>query len=236
MTPVHLRRVREQLYARLALHVLTDVTLSRGRNLLDVTRAAIEGGATIIQLRDKQASTRQLVEAGQLLRRLTSEYGVLLIVNDRIDVALAVDADGVHLGQDDDMPLCFARQVLGAERILGISAGNPLEATAALQADADYISVGPIYATLTKTDAGPAIGTALLSEMATRTEIPLIGIGGITIHNLTSVIRAQAAGVAVVSAVVGAEDISRAARELVEMVRQTQRANTKKEEKPSWIP
>jgi thiamine-phosphate diphosphorylase len=198
--------------------------------LLDVTRAAIEGGTTAIQLRDKQASTRQLVEAGQLLRRLTNEYGVLLIVNDRIDVALAVDADGVHLGQDDDMPLCFARQLLGADRILGISAGNPLEATAALNADADYISVGPIYATSTKADAGPAIGTALLSELATRTETPLIGIGGITIHNAAPVIRAQAAGIAVVSAVVSAENISGAARELVEIIRQTQREHIKKEE------
>lgn len=198
--------------------------------MLDVTRAAIEGGTTAIQLRDKQASTRQLVEAGQLLRRLTNEYGVLLIVNDRIDVALAVDADGVHLGQDDDMPLCFARQLLGADRILGISAGNPLEATAALNADADYISVGPIYATSTKADAGPAIGTALLSELATRTETPLIGIGGITIHNAAPVIRAQAAGIAVVSAVVSAENISGAARELVEIIRQTQREHIKKEE------
>src|SRR5215472_3493428 len=113
------------LIPRLALHVLADPEWSRGRNILTVAGAAIEGGATVIQLRDKKASTRLLVEEGLALRVLTRERGVLFIVNDRIDVALAVDADGVHIGQDDDMPLQIARRLMSPQRILGVSVGNP---------------------------------------------------------------------------------------------------------------
>src|SRR5437667_7189794 len=136
---------REDLIPRLALHVLTDRERSRGHDTLTIASSALDGGATIIQLRDKQASTRQLVEEGLLLRQLTRERGALFIVNDRIDVALAVDADGVHFGRDDDMPVQFARRLLGPHHILGISAGNLAEAAAAVAADADYLSVGPIY-------------------------------------------------------------------------------------------
>lgn len=205
---------REDLIPYLALHVLTAREWSRGRDTLSVASAALEGGATIIQLRDKQASTRQLVEEGLILRRLTRERGALLIVNDRIDVALAVNADGVHLGQDDDLPLQLARNILGPERILGISAGNHAEATAAIAAKADYISVGSIYATRTKADAGAPIGTQFLSELATRTNIPLVAIGGITAQNVGPVRQAGAIGVAVITAVVSADDIVLAARNI----------------------
>ena len=156
---------REELIPRLALHVLTAREWSRGRDTLSVATAALEGGATAIQLRDKQASTRQLVAEGLALRSLTREHRALLIVNDRIDVALAVEADGVHLGQDDDMPIQLARQLLGPERILGVSAGNAAEAAVAIAASADYISVGAIYATRAKTDAGAPIGTHFLSQL-----------------------------------------------------------------------
>lgn len=205
---------REDLVSRLALHVLVDPEWSRGRDTLTVARAAIDGGATVIQLRDKKASTRLLVEQGLALRRLTHERGVLFIVNDRIDVALAVDADGVHIGQDDDMPVQIARRLLGPQRILGISAGNPTEAAAAVAANADYLSIGPIYSTHAKADAGPAIGTRLLSELARRYPTPLIGIGGITAKNAAEVLQAGAIGVAVISAVVSADDIAAATREL----------------------
>jgi thiamine-phosphate pyrophosphorylase len=212
--------VRSDLASRLALHVLTNHALSRGRDLLTVANAAIEGGATVIQLRDKKGSTRQLVEQGLTLRRLTRERGVLFIVNDRIDVALAVDADGVHIGQDDDMPVHLARQLLGPGRILGISAGNPAEGEAAIAAQPDYLSIGPIYATFTKTDAGSAIGTRLIADLCRRCNIPLIGIGGITAENAAEVVRAGAVGVAVITAVVSADDIAGAARKLFQAVRQ----------------
>lgn len=203
------------LLSRLALHVLMDREWSRGRDMLTVAAAALDGGATVIQLRDKKASTRLLVEEGRALRALTRERGALLIVNDRIDVALAVDADGVHIGQDDDMPIELARQLLGPQRILGISAGNRDEAAAAVAAGADYLSIGPIYSTRAKADAGPAIGTRLVTELATHYSMPLVAIGGITAQNAGEILQAGAIGVAVITAVVSAEDIAAATRDLV---------------------
>jgi thiamine-phosphate pyrophosphorylase len=181
--------------------------------MLDVAREAIEGGASVIQLRDKTASTRTLVEEGQALRVLTRERGVLLIVNDRLDVALAVDADGLHVGQDD-MPVRLARRLLGPQRILGVSAGNLDEAGEAVAGGADYLGVGPIYPTLGKQDAGPATGTRLLQELHSRYSMPLVAIGGITSQNAAEIVRAGATGVAVITAVVHAGDIVLAAREL----------------------
>src|SRR2546430_3175369 len=148
---------------RLRLHVLTDRDWSRGRSHLEIASAALAGGATVIQLRDKTASTRELVETGLALRTLTRTFGALLIVNDRVDVALAIDADGAHVGQED-MPAPLARRLLGPERILGVSATNKAEALAAIVAQADYLGVGPIFHTQTKADAAPASGVALLSE------------------------------------------------------------------------
>jgi len=210
MTPATLR-------AHLALHVLTDRGWSRGRSTLEVAQAALAGGATVIQLRDKDASTRLLVEEGLALRKLTRDYNALLIINDRIDVALAVDADGAHVGQDD-MPGELARKLLGPERILGISAGNMDEALAAVVAGADYLGVGPIYATRGKADAGQPVGPALLCEISRRYTTPLVAIGGITTANTGEIMRAGADGIAVITAVVNAEDITAATRALVKAV------------------
>ena len=213
---VHLRiSLYENLSSRLSLHVLVDSEWSCGRDIITVARAAIDGGATVIQLRDKKASTRFLVEQGLALRSLTHKHGVLFIVNDRVDVALAVDADGVHLGQDDDMPLQIARRLIGPERILGISVGNQGEAVAALAADPDYLSVGPIFPTYAKADAGIAIGTHLLAELVTRYSTPIIGIGGITAKNVGELLQAGAIGAAAITTVVSADDIATATRQLV---------------------
>ena len=202
-----------ELASRLALHVLTDREWSRGRDMLTVAAAALDGGATVIQLRDKIASTRVLIEEGLALRTLTRERGALLIVNDRVDVALAVEADGAHVGQDD-MPAGLARQLLGADRILGVSAANMEEAEEAVAGGADYLGVGPIFPSLGKADAGPATGGELLTELARRYTTPLVAIGGITAENATEVVRAGACGVAVITAVVYAEDITAASRQL----------------------
>jgi len=203
----------EELASRLALHVLTDREWSRGRDMLSVASAALDGGATVIQLRDKIASTRVLIEEGLALRALTRERGALLIVNDRVDVALAVEADGAHVGQDD-MPAGLARLLLGPDRILGVSAVNMEEAEEASAGGADYLGVGPIFPSLGKTDAGPATGVELLTELARRYTTPLVAIGGITAENATEVVRAGACGVAVITAVVYAEDITAASRQL----------------------
>jgi thiamine-phosphate pyrophosphorylase len=204
------------LSRQLVLHVLTDQEWSRGRDTLTAARAALDGGATVIQLRDKKASTRTLVEEGQALRVLTRERGALLIVNDRIDVALAIEADGAHVGQDDDMPLALARKLLGPNRILGVSAGNLEEAHVAIANGADYLGVGPIYATKTKADAGEPIGLSLLTELASHYSTPLIAIGGIKADNVTAVLQAGAQGIAVIRAIVSAQDITAATRELRE--------------------
>lgn len=202
------------LRTRLILHVLTDRASSHGRDTLTVATAALDGGATVIQLRDKKATTRTLVEEGLALRALTRERGALLIVNDRIDVALAIEADGAHIGQDDDMPIALARKLLGPDRILGVSAGNLQEARVAITSGADYLGVGPIYATNTKTDAGQPIGLPLLTELANRYNTPLIAIGGIKADNATAALRAGATGIAVITAVVSTENITTATHAL----------------------
>src|SRR2546421_6592197 len=202
-----------ELASRVGLHVLTDRDWSRGHDMLSAAAAALDGGATIIQLRDKTANTRQLIEEGLALRALTRERGALLIVNDRVDVALAVEADGAHVGQDD-MPTRLARRLLGPKYILGVSAANIEEADEAVAGGADYLGVGPIFPSAGKADAGPATGIHLLTELAKRYTIPLIAIGGITAENAAEVMRAGAAGVAVITAVVYAEDITAASRQL----------------------
>src|SRR3989442_414423 len=196
-----------ELASRLVLHVLTDREWSRGRDMLSVAAAALDGGATVIQLRDKTASTRLLIEEGLALRALTRERGALLIVDDRIDVALAIEADGAHVGQDDDMPIALARKLLGPDRILGVSAGTLQEARIAVAGGADYLGVGPIYATNTKADAGQPIGLPLLPALASRYSTPLIAIGGIKIDNAAAALQAGETGIAVITAVVSAEDI-----------------------------
>ncbi|GAC1393475.1 MAG: thiamine phosphate synthase [Ktedonobacteraceae bacterium] len=196
--------------------------------MLTVASAALDGGATVIQLRDKLASTRLLVEEGQALRMLTRERNALFIVNDRIDVALAIDADGVHIGHDEDMPASLARQLLGPERILGISAGNIAEVNIAVAAHADYISIGPIQQTRVKADAGPPIGIELLREIAVWVPMPIIAIGGITVENVREIIQAGAIGVAVISAIVGVEDITASARNFstaIQAARETARVS-----------
>lgn len=201
------------LAARLQLHVLTDQAWSRGRALLTVARAALDGGATVIQLRHKQAATATLLDEGRALRELTRAYGALLLINDRVDVALEVDADGAHVGQDD-MPALQARRLLGPERLLGVSAATLSEAERAVASGADYLGVGPVFPTLAKTDAGPATGLDLLRELQRRLALPLIAIGGITQENAPAVLQAGATGIAVITAIVHADDISEAARRL----------------------
>jgi thiamine-phosphate pyrophosphorylase len=203
----------DELAGRLRLHVLTDREWSRGRDVLTVAKAALDGGATVLQLRDKNAGGRQLIEEGLALRALTRERGALLIVNDRIDIALAIDADGAHVGQED-VPATFARQLLGPQRILGVSAATLEEARGAVEAGADYLGIGPIYPSRGKAEAGPATGVYILTELARHYTLPLVAIGGITAENAPEIVHAGASGVAVITAVVFAEDIAEAACQL----------------------
>jgi thiamine-phosphate pyrophosphorylase len=193
------------------LYLVTDAGLSRGRPNAEVAEAAIRGGVTVVQYREKSASTRRMLEEARELRQICRAAGVPFIVNDRVDIALAVDADGVHVGQDD-MPASLARRLIGKARILGVSAGNVEEARRAAADGADYIGASPVFATATKPDAPPAMGVEGLRKMAGAVSIPVVAIGGMNVENAASILAAGAAGLAVVSAIVGADDVEAAAK------------------------
>jgi len=175
--------------------------------------AAIRGGVTIVQYREKRASTRRMIEEAAGLLGLCRAAGIPFIVNDRLDVALAVDADGVHVGQDD-MPASHVRPLLGRKKILGVSAGSVEEALKAVDDGADYIGASPVFSTPTKPDAPPPLGIEGLRRITQAVEIPVVAIGGINEGNAAAMREAGAAGIAVVSAIVAAEDVTEAARAL----------------------
>ncbi len=202
---------------KLGLYLVTDERLSRGRQTAEIVRAAIRGGVDAVQLRGKDLPMSEQVAIGRALRQITREAGVLFIVNDRADLAVALDADGVHVGQDD-LPADLARLVVGPGRIVGVSAATIPEALAARDAGADYLGVGAIFGTATKSDAGEPTGPALLGTIAGAVALPLVGIGGINASNAAEVIAAGASGVAVVSAIVAADDPEEAARALKRLI------------------
>lgn len=193
------------------VYLVTDARLSRGRSSVQVVEAALRGGVTIVQYRDKSASTRRMIEEAQEIRRVCRRAGVPFVVNDRLDVALAVDADGVHVGQDD-MPARMARRLLGEGKLLGVSAASPEEGLRAMTDGADYVGASPIFATPTKPDAPHAMGVEGLRHLARAVRVPVVAIGGVSAENAGTLIAAGAAGVAVVSAVVSADDVEGAAR------------------------
>jgi len=201
-----------KLEKRLRLYVITD-----GRLVDEVegTEKALKGGATAIQLRMKGEPTRKMIEVGKKLRKLTEEYDALFFVNDRVDVAMAVDADGAHLGQED-MPVETAREI-APELIIGVSASSVQEAVEAENGGADYIGAGAVFPTSTKSDA-EFLGIEALEEIVRRVRIPVVAIGGITHENVLEVLRRGAHGVAVISAIMGADDIEGAARRMREII------------------
>jgi thiamine-phosphate pyrophosphorylase len=199
--------------ARYLLYLVTDAGLSRGRSHLSIVEAAVRGGVTIVQYREKNASTRRMIEEASGLCRLCRAAGISFIVNDRLDVALAVDADGVHVGQDD-MPASLARRLLGRKKTLGVSAGSVEEALEAVDDGADYIGASPVFSTPTKPDAPPPLGIEGLRRITEAVRIPVVAIGGINPGNAAAMREAGAAGIAVVSAIVAAEDVAEAARAL----------------------
>ena len=197
-----------------SLYLVTDRAAARGRGLVGIVHAAVQGGVGIVQLRDKDSSTLECLRLAQELKALLDPLGVPLIINDRMDLALACDAAGVHLGQDD-MPCAVARRLLGAEPLLGVSVSTPAEARRATDEGADYLGVSPVFDTPTKRDTPTATGLAGLSAIRAVTPLPLIAIGGLNVGNVGSVMAAGADGIAVVSALMGAEDPAAAARALL---------------------
>jgi thiamine-phosphate pyrophosphorylase len=184
----------------LRLYAVLPATGGHGNQALQAAGLALEGGATVLQYRDKQGGTRSMWQQAQALRHLCHRRGVPLLVNDRLDIALAVDAAGVHLGQGD-LPVAVARRVLGPQAVIGVSVLTLAEALHAADEGADYVSVSPLFATATKPDAGPPAGLAQLALIARHSPLPVIAIGGISAANAADAIAAGAAGVAVVSAI-----------------------------------
>lgn len=199
------------------VYVIADAHHARGRSHREIAEAALRGGATAVQLRMKDAPVREIAEVGRDLQALCRAARVAFIINDRVDVVLAVGADGVHVGRDD-LPATTARTLLGPRRLLGVSAATVDEAVAAERVGADYLGVGAVFATGTKGDAGAPVGLERLREIRRAVRVPLVGIGGITVENAADVIRAGAQGVAVITAVTLAEDVAEATRRLREQV------------------
>ena len=201
------------------LYVITGQAFLKGRRLEDVIAAAIRGGADTIQLREKDLNGRELLASGQLLRRVTRELGARLIVNDRIDVARAIDADGVHLGQND-LPIEVARAILGPDKLVGLSTHNVEEAVAAERAGANYIGLGPMKPTTTKLDTEPVVGPIGVREVRRHVKLPIVAIGGIKQEDVAEIIRSGANAVAIISAIVGSDDVEAAARNIRSIVDQ----------------
>ncbi|TMI79563.1 MAG: thiamine phosphate synthase [Bacillati bacterium ANGP1] len=195
------------------VYVLTDSRAARGRSHREIAEAAIRGGATAVQLRMKDEPARRIVEAARQIAPLCRAAGVTFIVNDRADVAMIAGADGVHVGQDD-LPAGTVRVLAGRDTVIGVSAATAGEAVAAERAGADYLGVGAVFATATKADAGPPVGLDRLREIRLAVRLPVVGIGGITADNAAAVIRAGAAGVAVITAVTLADDMAAAVRRI----------------------
>ncbi|HUT38219.1 MAG TPA: thiamine phosphate synthase [Methanoregula sp.] len=207
------------------LYVITDEAIAGGLPHAEIARRAIAGGADVIQLRDKVCGCPELNRIGRTLREITRKTGTLFIVNDRLDVALACGADGVHLGQDD-IRAGVARQIAPPGFIIGVSVGTVDEAVIAEQEGADYLALSPVFSTASKNNAGTGRGLGVLREIRRNVSIPVIAIGGINRENVREVIAAGADGVAVISVVVGSPDITAAARELKELVSDS-RENTR---------
>lgn len=217
MTLLHQRLER---FCRAGLYLVTSQALSRGRTTPDIIRAALAGGARLIQLREKDLPVSDLFRLAEQARRLTSDAGALLIINDRLDVAIGVGADGVHLGQSD-FPVAAARKI-APQLIIGASTHNPAEAEAAQSAGASYLNIGPIFPTRTKTGTGGFLGLEGLRRIAPRVAIPFTVMGGINRAHIPELWRAGARTIAVVTAVTAADDPESAARELLDLIRKQQ--------------
>lgn len=214
------RARRRELLRRAGVYLVTEESLSAGRRSEEIVEAALGAGVRVVQVREKEGSARRALEIALAVRRLTRRFGALLIVNDRIDIALAAEADGVHLGQED-LPLADARRLLGEAALIGLSITEAAQLTAPDAAMADCLGVGAVFPTGSKSDA-TLTGLALLAAARTATaatRVPIVAIGGITAENAGRAVLAGADVVAVIGAIAAAPDPGRAAAALLEAVR-----------------
>jgi len=202
-----------------SLYLVTDRSLSRGKATLKIVKAGVAGGVTCVQLREKNCSTLEFIEEALSVKEYLKKHNIPLIINDRVDVAQAIQSDGVHLGQTD-MPLTMAKDILKGSMIIGISVESLEDAIRAEKDGADYIGISPIFATPTKTDTAPPLGPDELKKISRAVKIPKVGIGGLNKDNAGEVIKNGADGIAVVSAIVAADDPEEAAGELKDIIKQ----------------
>ena len=205
----------------LKLYLVTDRDLSLGRSLEEVVREAVAGGVTMVQLREKDAATGEFIELGRRLKAVLKPLGIPLIINDRVDVALAVDADGVHIGQSD-MSYADARRLLGPDKIIGLSVENFEDLEEANILDVDYIGISPVYGTPTKTDTAEPFGLEGLRKAVQMSAHPTVAIGGMNASTVGAVMAAGTDGVAVVSAICSAPSPRAAAAELHNIINENQ--------------
>jgi len=207
---------KEKLERMTGLYAIIDTAALRGRSHMEAAAGAIRGGAKVIQLRDKEHDKKELLSIAEGLKKLCLEHNILFIVNDSLEIALASDADGLHIGEED-LPAAVARSLLPIDKILGCSARTVETAQVAKDAGADYIGVGAMYPTSTK-EAAEVVGTERLKEIRKAVDLPIVAIGGINKDNAGKVMKAGACAVAVINALLGADDIKNAARQLVEAI------------------
>ena len=198
-----------------SVYLVTDRRNKTDEEFLNIIEEAIKGGTTIVQLREKTASTKEFYDLALKVKEITSKYGVPLLINDRIDIALAVDSEGVHIGQDD-MPADIAREIIGEDKILGVSASTVEEAKKAEIDSADYIGSGAVFPTATKDDAD-SVSKEELKKIIDSIDIPVVAIGGITVENAHTLKGSGIAGFSVVSAIMSAEDPKEASEKLKEI-------------------
>jgi thiamine-phosphate pyrophosphorylase len=213
---------KKEICRKWNLYVITDLGLAAPRRYPQIVREVLLGGANVIQIRDKTTPFEEMVDLGRKIKPMFDEFGASLIINDNPYLAREIDADGLHLGQED-MPVDIAREIMGPDKIIGLSIHSKQQAIHALFLDVDYIGLGPIFSTPTKQYSFSPLGLEMIKWVSREIRIPLVPIGGITSDNILEVCRQGATAPAIVSAVMAKEDIQGATRELIEIINQVRR-------------
>lgn len=204
----------------LSLYLVTDRDLIQDRPIEEIVKEAVEGGVSMVQLREKKCSSLDFYECAMRVKSVLAPYDIPLIINDRVDIALAVDADGLHIGQSD-LPYAIARRLLGPNKIIGLSIENMKQAYAANSLDVDYIGLSPVFYTHTKSDIAPALGLDGIKGIAKISKHRMVGIGGINATNAKAIVDSGTEGIAVVSAILCSKEPKKAAMELKKCVTKT---------------
>ncbi len=199
-----------------SLYLVTDRNILRGKDFIPMIEKALAGGVTLVQLREKEADGREFYELAIAIKALTTRFNVPFLINDRLDIALAAESDGVHIGQGD-LPLPVVRQLMGPGKIVGYSVSNTEEALYGQEQGADYLGAGPVYSTDTKAVSIPPLGPRGLKEIKEAVSIPVVGIGGIDLKNIQRVKASGVDGIAVVSGILGSDDPEYAASSMREV-------------------